>query len=196
MLRARVKAELRKRMRGLRKAMPASACAERSARVVARLAALEPIARAGAVALFQPMEERHEIDLRALGASLLVRGVRVAYPTADPATGTLVFRFVTGPQDLEPGAFGIVEPRAHCAEAAPGEIDAVVVPALAADSRGHRIGYGAGFYDRALPRFAPPAAVVVVVYDFQLLAEIPQTPLDFASGWIVTDARTLQASSE
>jgi 5-formyltetrahydrofolate cyclo-ligase len=127
---------------------------------------------------------------------LLERGARVAYPAADPETQTLAFRFVTGQKDLEPGAFGIVEPRAHCPEAAPGEIDAVIVPALAADPRGQRIGYGAGFYDRALPRFAPPAAVVVVVYDFQLVAEVPETPFDFASGWIVTDARTLQASSE
>lgn len=180
-------------MRGLRKAMPASACAERSARIVERLAVLEPLARAGAVALFQPIEERHEVDLRRLGARLLEGGARVAYPAADPETHEMVFRFVTTPQDLEPGAFGIVEPLPHCPEAAPGELDAIVVPALAADSRGHRIGYGAGFYDRALPRFAPPAATVVVVYDFQLLAEVPETPLDFASGWIVTDARTLEA---
>jgi 5-formyltetrahydrofolate cyclo-ligase len=194
-LRGRVKAELRKRMRGLRKALPASACAERSSRIVARLTDLEPIARATAVALFQPIEERHEVDLRALGANLLGRGVRVAYPAADPETRAMAFRFVTGDGDLEAGAFGILEPKASCPEARPGELDVVVVPALAVDPRGHRIGYGAGFYDRALPRFAPPAACVVVAFDFQLLAEVPETPLDVASGWIVTDARAVVAGS-
>jgi 5-formyltetrahydrofolate cyclo-ligase len=196
MLRARVKAELRKRMRGLRRAMPASACAERSARIVERLATLEPVARARAVALFQPLEDRHEVDLRPLGARLLEQGVRVAYPAAEPETRALTFRFVARPEDLELGAFGIIEPTARCPQATPDDLDAIVVPALAVDPRGHRIGYGAGFYDRALPRFAPPAVAVVVAFDFQLLAEVPETPLDFASSWIVTDARTLASSSE
>jgi 5-formyltetrahydrofolate cyclo-ligase len=195
-LRARVKNELRKRMRGLRKALPASACAERSARIVARLGDLEPVVNAQSVALFQPIEERHEVDLRPLGATLLGRGVRVAYPVADPETRAMAFRFVTGGDDLEPGAFGIVEPKASCREAAPGDLDVIVVPALAADPRGHRIGYGAGFYDRALPRFAPPAVYVVVAFDFQLLAEVPETPHDVAAGWVVTDARTVVAGSE
>jgi 5-formyltetrahydrofolate cyclo-ligase len=140
------------------------------------------------------MEERHEVDLRPLGARLLERGVRVAYPAAEPETRALVFRFVTGPEDLELGAFGILEPIARCPEAAPGDLDVIVVPALAVDPRGQRIGYGAGFYDRALPRFAPPAVAVAVAYDFQLLAEIPETPFDFASAWIVTDTRTLAAA--
>jgi 5-formyltetrahydrofolate cyclo-ligase len=192
-LRARVKAELRKRMRGLRKALPASACAERSARIVERLGAVSPIAQARAVALFQPMEDRHEVDLRPLGSTLIERGVRVAYPAVDPETRAMAFRFTAGPDDLEPGAFGILEPKPHCPEALPGSLDAIVVPCLAADPRGQRIGYGAGFYDRALPRFAPPAAAIVVAFDFQLLAEIPETPLDFATGWVVTDARTLTA---
>jgi 5-formyltetrahydrofolate cyclo-ligase len=183
-------------MRGLRKALPASACAERSARIVARLGDLEPVVNAQSVALFQPIEERHEVDLRPLGATLLGRGVRVAYPVADPETRAMAFRFVTGGDDLEPGAFGIVEPKASCREAAPGDLDVIVVPALAADPRGHRIGYGAGFYDRALPRFAPPAVYVVVAFDFQLLAEVPETPHDVAAGWVVTDARTVVAGSE
>jgi 5-formyltetrahydrofolate cyclo-ligase len=176
--------------------MPASACAERSARIVERLAALDAVAGARAVALFQPIEERHEVDLRPLGARLLARGVRVAYPTAEPETRAMAFRFVAGPEDLEPGAFGIVEPTSRCPEAAPGDLDVIVVPALAVDARGHRIGYGAGFYDRALPRFAPPATAVVVAFDFQLLAEVPESALDFASSWIVTDTRTLAAGSE
>src|SRR5581483_11137056 len=94
LLRRRVKAELRKRMRGLRKAMPAQACAARSARIVDALASLEVLAGARAVALFWPIEERHEVDLRPLDARLRARGVRVAYPGVDPETGAMAFRFV------------------------------------------------------------------------------------------------------
>jgi 5-formyltetrahydrofolate cyclo-ligase len=191
-LRRRVKAELRKRMRGLRKALPATACADRSARIIERLVALEPIARAGAVALFWPIEERHEVDLRALDARLRERGARVAYPGVDPETHAMTFRFVEHPDAMQTLGFGFREPSLGDPEAASGELDAVIAPALAADPRGHRIGYGAGYYDRTLPRFAPPAVSVAVVFDFQLVAEVPSLEGDVTVGWVVTDTRVLE----
>jgi 5-formyltetrahydrofolate cyclo-ligase len=194
-LRRRVKAELRKRMRGLRKALPATACADRSARIIERLVALEPMARAGAVALFWPIEERHEVDLRALDARLRERGARVAYPEVDPETHAMTFRFVEHPDAMQTLGFGFREPSLEDPEAAPGELDAVIVPALAADPRGHRIGYGAGYYDRTLPRFAPPAASVAVVFDFQLVAEVPSLEGDVTVAWVVTDTRVLRAEA-
>jgi 5-formyltetrahydrofolate cyclo-ligase len=192
-LRRRVKAELRKRMRGLRKALPATACAERSARIVERLATLEAIAGARSVALFWPIEERHEVDLRVLDGRLRERGVRVAYPSIDPETQAMTFRFVADPEALRVEGLGFREPSAEDRTAEPGELDAIVVPALAADPRGHRIGYGAGYYDRTLPRFAPPAATATVIFDFQLVAESPATEGDITVDWIVSDARVLRA---
>jgi 5-formyltetrahydrofolate cyclo-ligase len=191
LLRVRVKAELRKRMRGLRKALPTTACAERSARIAARLAALEPIAGARTVCLFWPIEDRHEVDLRPLDARLRERGVRVAYPGIDPDSGAMSFRFVADPDAMEEQGFGFREPSLRAPEAGPGDLDVIVVPALAIDPRGHRIGYGAGYYDRALPRFAPPAVTVAVAFDFQLVAEAPESAVDVPVAWIVTDARTL-----
>jgi 5-formyltetrahydrofolate cyclo-ligase len=190
-LRARVKAELRKRMRSLRKALPATACAGRSARIAERLAALEPIARARSVCLFWPIEDRHEVDLRPLDARLRERGVRVAYPGIDPSDGVMTLRFVTHPDAMELHGFGFREPSLRDPEALPGDIDAIVVPALAVDPRGHRIGYGAGHYDRALPRFAPPAVSIAVAFDFQVVAETPDTAHDVPVEWIVTDVRAL-----
>src|ERR1700733_7104332 len=154
-LRARVKAELRKRMRALRKTLPPAACAERSTRIADRVAVLEPVARARAVALFWPIEDRHEVDLRSLDARLRARGVRVAYPGIEAEGGDMTFRFVADPDGMDPRGFGFREPSVREPEALPGELDAIVVPALAVDPRGHRIGYGAGEYDGTLPRFAP-----------------------------------------
>lgn len=195
LLRRRVKAELRKRMRGLRKALPVSACAERSGRIIEQLTALEPVARARAVALFWPIEERHEVDLRALDERLRERGVRVAYPGLDPETNLMTFRFVADPATMQTLGFGFREPSLTDPEATGDEIEAIIVPALAADPRGHRIGYGAGYYNRTLPRFAPPAASVAVVFDFQLLAEVPATEGDVTVGWVVTDTRVLRAEA-
>jgi 5-formyltetrahydrofolate cyclo-ligase len=191
-LRRRVKAELRKRLRALRKTLPLAACRDRSARIVGRLAELEPVTRARSVALFWPLEDRHEVDLRALDATLRERGARVAYPAVDGDDGaTLSFRFVGSLDDMIEGAFGVREPSPAELTAAPGELDVIIVPALALDPRGHRIGYGKGFYDRTLGAFAPPAVTVGVVYDFQLLAEVPETAGDVPVDHVVTDARHL-----
>jgi 5-formyltetrahydrofolate cyclo-ligase len=192
-LRRRVKAELRKRMRGLRKALPERVCAEKSMRIVRSLAGLEPIARARTVALFWPIEERHEVDLRPLHDLLQQRGVRVAFPAMEVGAGLMTFRFVADLQTMVDGVAGLREPAPEQPAAAPGDLDAIVVPALAIDPRGHRIGYGGGYYDRALPQFAPRAASIGVAFDFQLVVEVPDTPTDVAVQWVVTDARALAA---
>jgi 5-formyltetrahydrofolate cyclo-ligase len=193
LLRRRVKAELRKRMRGLRRTTPAAACAERSLRIADRLRSMEAVAAARRVALFWPIEERHEVDLRELDASLRARGAAVAYPSIDPDSHVMTFRFVDDVATLEERGLGFREPPYAAAEAAKGALDVIVVPALAVDVAGHRLGYGAGYYDRTLPRFAPPAVAVAVAYDFQLVPELPVLPTDVAADWIVTDARTLRA---
>jgi 5-formyltetrahydrofolate cyclo-ligase len=193
LLRRRVKTELRKRMRGLRKALPERACIEKSQRIVQSLACLEPIAKANTVALFWPMQDRHEVDLRPLHGLLQNRGARVAFPAMEVEAGAMSFRFVTDLETMGEHVLGLREPFHEHPAAAFDELDVIVVPALAIDPRGHRIGYGGGYYDRALPRFAPRATAVGVAFDFQLVVEVPDTPTDAAVGWIVTDARVLSA---
>ena len=186
----KVKAELRKRMRGLRNTMPASACLARSSRIVATVLALPELAQARHVAVFYPIEERHEVDVRELDAALRARGVSVYYPSIDPDTRDMTFRLVTDLESLEEQGLGFREPAASAPAAT--ALDVVVVPCLAADPTGFRLGYGAGFYDRTLPTFCPPAFAVAVAFDFQLLAEIPKSPVDVAVHAVVTDARTLR----
>jgi 5-formyltetrahydrofolate cyclo-ligase len=190
-LRRKVKAELRKRLRGVRRTAPIEACAARSASIVAFLELHASVVAARTVALFWPILDRHEVDLRALDASLRARGVAVAYPSIDPDSGEMVFRLVDDPRKLEEAGHGFAEPPRDAPEAA--AIDVVVVPALAVDETGQRIGYGAGYYDRTLPKYAPPAITIAVVYDWQLVAEVPVTDGDVAVGWVVTDARVFEA---
>lgn len=193
-LRRRAKTELRKRMRGLRKATPELAIASRSEKIVERLLAMDAVARAASVASFWPIVERHEVDLRALDAALRGRGARVAYPSIDRATNAMSFRFARDPAAMRDAGYGFREPDAAAPAAARGEIDVVVVPALAVDARGYRLGYGAGYYDRTLPLYAPPAVAVAVAFDFQLLVDLPATGGDVPVDWVVTDARALRAT--
>jgi 5-formyltetrahydrofolate cyclo-ligase len=181
----RAKAELRKRLRALRNTTPASALAKRSERIVETLAKHHALANAKCVALFWPMEARHEVDLRALDALLRARGTVVAYPAIEPSLdGEMTFRVASADELTEdPRGFRGAPPSAPEAT-----LDAVIIPAIALDERGNRLGYGAGFYDRALPRVAP-ATKIGVAYDFQLLAEVPISPNDVAMDHVVTDAR-------
>jgi len=186
-IRVKVKAELRKRLRGVRKTTPIEACAERSAKIVTALEAHPAIVAAKTVALFWPMIERHEVDLRPLDASLRARGVRLAYPSIDPETNDMVFRFVDDVAKLEEAGYGFAAPAADAPVAT--ELDVVVVPAIAVDPTGHRIGYGAGYYDRTLPKH-PAATSIAVAFDWQLIAEVPALPDDVAVKSVVTDVRS------
>jgi 5-formyltetrahydrofolate cyclo-ligase len=191
-IRVKVKAELRRRMRGVRKTTPLEACAVRSAAIVKRLEEHSALRAARRVALFWPMLERHEVDLRSLDLTLRARGVEIAYPSIDPDTGVMTFRGCADTASLEERGLGFCEPSADAPELAP--LDVVIIPAIAVDPTGHRIGYGAGYYDRTLPGYAPPAMTIAVAYDWQLVAEIPFTDTDVRVAWVVTDTRTLDAS--
>ncbi len=187
-LRVRAKALLRKRMGALRMALSEAAAAERASRLTARLLRHPALADAETVALFDPILAKREIDLRPVDEALRADGRRVAYPSIDPETNVMTFRLVDERSSLKLHPFGYREPALDAAEAAP---DVIVVPALAVDGSGNRLGYGGGYYDGALRRFAPPAWAIAVLYDFQLLAEVPVGLGDVPVHAVVTDTRTL-----
>jgi 5-formyltetrahydrofolate cyclo-ligase len=189
-LRYRAKVALRQRARALRNSIPREALAGRSARIAARCEALPCVAAARTVALFWPIEGRHEVDLTGLDERLRAAGKRLAYPSIDPDTRAMTFRFVPYPALLAERGLGFREPDPAAEEAT--VLDVIVVPALQIDGRGHRIGYGAGFYDRTLPRFAPPAVSVGVAFSFQLIAEVPVTEGDVPLALVVTDEQVLE----
>jgi 5-formyltetrahydrofolate cyclo-ligase len=191
-LRQQAKAFLRKRARALRNAIPRSAIHERSTRIADSLEALPAIVAASTVALFYPIEGRNEVDLTGLDARLRAHGKRLAYPSIDPETGVMTFRFTEGLASMEERGRGFREPPPEAPEAA--ALDVIVVPALQIDSRGHRIGYGAGFYDRTLPRFVPPARSIGVAFSFQIIPEVPVTENDVAVSLIVADDRVIEVT--
>jgi len=105
----------------------------------------------------------------------------------------LVLHLIDLETELEPGAFSVPEPPEHSAVLSPQEVDFALVPALAIDPRGHRIGYGGGYYDKLLPRLLG-AKTCAVAYDFQLIAEVPELPFDRTVDLVVTDDRVLRIS--
>jgi 5-formyltetrahydrofolate cyclo-ligase len=105
------------------------------------------------------------------------------------------FRFTGAATDLALGAERFAQPADDAVEATRGDIELVIVPALAVSSDGHRLGYGWGFYDVTLPDVCPPARTIAVAYDFELLAELPSEEHDVRCDVVITDQRTLEAGS-
>jgi 5-formyltetrahydrofolate cyclo-ligase len=195
-IRHRVKAEMRKRMRGLRNTFPAAVLTQKSGAIVARLMKRIEVERAKSIALFWPIEARHEVDLRELDTQLRARGVSIFYPAIDPETHVMTFRLVGDIAMLEDLTFGFAAPPQDAPEASEKDLDVIVVPAIVLAPSGHRIGYGAGYYDRTITRFLPHAVTIGVGYDFQVLAEVPVTEGDVALDVIVTDAQDIEVSKE
>jgi 5-formyltetrahydrofolate cyclo-ligase len=89
---------------------------------------------------------------------------------------------------LEPSRFGLHEPRLDAPEVDLANIAAMLIPALAVDASGARIGWGRGYYDSTLP-LATQALRVAVVFDCQWVAEVPRAPHDSNVNLIITESR-------
>lgn len=187
-LRAAAKRALRRRMRSLRRVMPDTACAVRSRAINERLLELPEFARANCIVGYTSYKKEAdpaEVLATAQRAQKTVGLVRI-----EQTDGLSIRRYRDG-DPLIDNDFGIAEPSADAPRIAFEDIDLIIVPALAVDERGQRIGYGRGFYDGLLPKLAR-AFKVAVAYDFQLLVETPDTPGDVPVDCVVTDRRVLR----
>lgn len=122
--------------------------------------------------------------LRGAGARVLLPVTRENSP--------LSWAVFTGLDDLVPAAYGLCEPSGPVLD--PAEVrtaQVVLVPALAVDERGVRLGRGAGFYDRTLGLADPAAALIAIVRDAELVPALPEDPHDIRMGWALTPGRGL-----
>jgi 5-formyltetrahydrofolate cyclo-ligase len=93
--------------------------------------------------------------------------------------------------DAVPGYRGIPEPGGHCSLIDIATIDWVLVPGVAFDPDGHRIGYGGGYYDRLLPLLRAGARRVAAAFELQLVERVPAASHDVTVDAVVTEARSL-----
>ncbi|MEW4567072.1 5-formyltetrahydrofolate cyclo-ligase [Tautonia sp. JC769] len=112
-------------------------------------------------------------------ATAIERGKTVACPRVDRQERRLRLYQLDDPaHDLVPGPFGIPEPKPGSPEIEADRIDWALIPGIAFDARGFRIGRGAGYYDRLLPLLRPPTPRLAMVLEPQWVDEIPTEPHD------------------
>lgn len=187
------KDELRREMRDRRLALAPADAARRAAEATAHLVDLPGVAAARLVALYAPV--RQELDTRAAAEALRSRGAQTAYPRIIPGRRELRWYLVGDEAALAPtGPLAIPEPPDDAPVVPDTAIDVFVVPGLAFDARGARLGWGRGFFDHALAA-APQALRVGFAYDFQLVPTVPESADDVRMDVLVTDtgARTTSA---
>jgi 5-formyltetrahydrofolate cyclo-ligase len=169
-----------------------------SAAACARLLEARLFAPRSTVLLYAPAPHLHEVDLGPLADALASTGVRLAVPAIDWPKRTMTPVLITSlDADLvdsppAPGVPRIRVPRAGLPTLAPADLDAVLVPGLAFDPHGHRLGRGAGFYDRFLPTLPPSALIIGLAFDLQIVDHVPTDPHDHAMTIIVTESRLLR----
>lgn len=150
-----------------------------------RLSALTAFREAAGIAAYWALAD--EIDLGDFILHSITSGKRLFLPRANKDEQRLEFSPFSGdPGELRPGPFGLLEPDG--VEVSSAEIDIVVVPGLAFDLHRHRLGYGAGYYDRFLKNFQ--GISVGVAFDAQTIDILPIAEHDVALDMVVTESRT------
>jgi 5-formyltetrahydrofolate cyclo-ligase len=136
---------------------------------------------------------RREADLLPACSELLARPAELYFPAVQGrgSAARLVFGKVPPQvpigQFLQPGCFGVAEPPADSWLPAPPLLDIVLLPGLAFDKAGHRLGWGRAFYDRLIPALPGCPVLVGVCYDFQIIdGGIPSAAHDRTVDWLLT----------
>ncbi|MDB9525808.1 5-formyltetrahydrofolate cyclo-ligase [Oscillatoria sp. CS-180] len=175
------KADLRRRLLKARQAIPESLWRQKSDRICAHLQTWPGFQSARCILAYWSF--RNEPDLGSLMDSRRLWGL----PRCDGKR--LAWHQWQGSRFLQAGRFGITEPVAHAPTIDPESVDLILVPAVACDVTGYRLGYGGGYYDRMLSqpqwRHKP---TVAIVFEYARLPKVPKDAWDRSMQGICTEA--------
>lgn len=182
---AEQKEELRRASEARRRDAARATGVDAGARMAEHFLDALPLPAAAVVSGYWPI--RGEIDPRPLLRMLRDRGHRCALPVVVGRGRPLVFREWRPKMLLEAAGYDISVPPEDAAEVTPGLL---LVPMLAFDARGYRLGYGGGYYDRTITalRAADPAVIAVgAAFAVQEIAGVPYDERDARLDWVVTE---------
>ena len=181
------KRALRREVLAVRDALPPEDRRARSEAIAPRFLALPEVADAGTVMAFWSFGS--EVDTAPLIERLLADGRTTAMPRIE---GTHVVPVAYRPGDeVRETSFGAFEPlEGRVLDAT--DLDLVVVPGVAFDDAGRRVGYGGGFYDRLLPGLRPGVPAIALAFSVQLVPEVPTGGMDSRVDAIVTEGKVIR----
>ena len=139
----------------------------------------------------------NEVRTKDMIKDCIDKGKRVVIPFIRSKDRAIILSEVKDiDKELEPSTFGILEPAKGYLRPVPyNEIDTVVVPGVAFDAKGGRLGYGGGYYDRLLINVNRKAHLIGLAFEFQILKEVPQQSHDIVLESIITEKRIINCFS-
>jgi 5-formyltetrahydrofolate cyclo-ligase len=183
----RAKRALRREVLAARDAMPEEERRAHGRAIADRVLGLPELGGARTVMAFWSFGS--EVDTAPLLEALGERDLAVALPRIE---GTEVVPVAYRPGDeVRQTSFGAFEP-AGGRVLSPVEIDLVLVPGVAFDRRGGRVGYGGGFYDRLLPHLRPGIPAIAIAFGLQVVDEVPAGGVDRGVDAIVTEREVIR----
>ncbi len=186
------KKALRTAVLAARDAMPADARHAAAKAITQRLVGLDAYRDANSVLTY--MSFGTEPDTQHFFDRLLRDGKMTVLPRIDKASKSLKLHRVESHADLVDGVWGIREPRADAPLVAIADIDVVLMPGLAFDRAGNRLGHGAGYYDRLLATVLRKPLRVAAAFDCQVVNAVPTGPDDQPFHLLITESQLLHIS--
>jgi 5-formyltetrahydrofolate cyclo-ligase len=186
---AQEKIALREQMRARLAEHDATGVRAKTAAIWERLSVLREFSAATRLVVY--VSTVHEVDTQGLIRQLLAMGRQVCVPRFEPATqGYAASELHDFDTELTTGKFGILEPKPGAIRpVALDRIDAALVPGLAFDETGNRLGRGLGHFDRLLRQTS--GVKIALAFDFQVLDEVPAEAHDARMDFIVTETRVV-----
>lgn len=175
---------IRQEILALRRALSGDEIRRRSHQIQRQLLSLSAVQQANLLGLYSPVHG--EVETAEVLDFIQSSDKQACFPQVREQG----IRFIkaTKPASFRPGRWGILEPATG--EITPlGEIDCILVPGVAFDRQGHRVGFGKGYYDRALQNYH--GVKIGLAYDFQLVPELPRDSGDIRCDWIVSESQIL-----
>jgi 5-formyltetrahydrofolate cyclo-ligase len=192
----KTKAEIRQEMRAKRKEIPQEKRLEAGQEIAKKLVESEIrlLLQAWKVALYLSMT--HEIPTRYIVRSIWDVGREVVVPYWSATQEIYQLTLMRPSTTFITGKMGIREPQERV-PVSPVEVDAFILPGLAFDLQGGRLGYGAGIYDTILAQARKSAPKIAICYDWQVLSEpLPLEPHDVRMDWLVTEKRVINCKKQ
>lgn len=184
-----LKSALRQELKRKRHALGHRLNQEKSKSIIEKLIQVPAYQNAKSVLFYVSLSE--EVDTHFAISQALAQGKKVFVPrmNGDEMTLHRIHDF----KELQFGAFGVLEASLEAEEAQPSELDLIIVPGLGFDTRGHRIGYGKGHYDRLLKQ--THGYTVGLAFDEQVIEKVPEEEHDVPLNCLITEAQILHFKS-
>lgn len=182
---ASLKQDLRQEVRARLKTLGATNLLQSSLRIAEHVLEFPAWQQANTICLFASLPS--EPETRALIEHAWTTGKRVALPRIHDTETRLSLHWVKSLEDLERGSKGFEGPRADAEIAAIGDMELVLIPGLAFDRLGGRLGRGGGYYDRLLAEPSCRAVLLGLFFSIQEVAHIPRESWDHPIQWIATE---------